>query len=342
MRHRFHSAPLIQAAELLLQERVPNSAETSDFLPALEVLSKAGEPAQPPIRRIPSPTSVVPSTHVLSNGRYGVMITAAGSGYSSWHKVAVTRWREDVTRDNWGSYIYLRDVASGQLWSAGYQPTVTVPDHYEVIFAEDRVRITRTDGDIVTVLEIVVSPEDDAEIRRLSITNYGAHTREIEITSYAEIVLASQSADIAHPAFSNLFIHTEHLPSVHGLIAERRQRADGDAPIWAAHVLGGRQNGTGFQYETDRARFIGRGQTLRNPIAVMDGRPLTNTVGAVLDPIFSLRTRIRITAGATEHLTFTTVVASSRLAVEDAADKYHNIAAFERVSAMAWTHAHVL
>ncbi|MDP3837441.1 MAG: phosphorylase, partial [Methylococcales bacterium] len=135
---------------------------------------------------------------------------------------------------------------------------------------------------------------------------------------------------------------TEHLPSVHGLIAERRQRADGDAPIWAAHVLGGRQNGTGFQYETDRARFIGRGQTLRNPIAVMDGRPLTNTVGAVLDPIFSLRTRIRITAGATEHLTFTTVVASSRLAVEDAADKYHNIAAFERVSAMAWTHAHVL
>jgi cyclic beta-1,2-glucan synthetase len=342
MRHRFHSAPLIQAADLLLQERVPNGAETSDLLPVLEVLSNATESVQPPIRRVPSPTSVVPSTQLLSNGRYAVMITAAGSGYSSWQKVAVTRWREDVTRDNWGSYIYLRDVVSGQLWSAGYQPTVTVPDHYEVIFAEDRVRITRTDGSIVTVLEIVVSPEDDAEIRRLSITNHGAHTREIEITSYAEIVLASQSADIAHPAFSNLFIHTEHLPRVHGLIAERRQRADGDSPIWAAHVLGGRQNGTGFQYETDRARFIGRGQTLRNPIAVMDGRPLTNTVGAVLDPIFSLRTRIRITAGATEHLTFTTVVASSRLAVEDAADKYHNIAAFERVSAMAWTHAHVL
>jgi cyclic beta-1,2-glucan synthetase len=341
MRHRFHSAPLIQSADLLLQERIPTGAESSDLLPALQVLCEVIESVQPPIRLLPSPISAVPSTHLLSNGRYAVMITAAGSGYSSWQKVAVSRWREDVTRDAWGSYIYLRDVTSGRVWSAGYQPTVTEPDSYEVFFAEDRVRITRTDGKLVTTLEIVISPEDDAEIRRLSVTNNGLRAHEIEITSYTEIVLAPLSADIAHPAFSNLFVHTEYLPSVHALIAERRQRADGDAKIWAAHVLGGRQNGTGFQYETDRARFVGRGQSLREPIAVMDGRPLSNTVGAVLDPIFSLRTRINIAAGATEHLTFTTLVATSRAAVEDAADKYHNVAVFERVSAMAWTHAQV-
>ncbi|QFY43521.1 phosphorylase [Candidatus Methylospira mobilis] len=340
MRHRFHRAPLIQAADLLLQERIPRGADTS-VMPLIEELSEIRESVQPPVRRVPSPTAPSPSAHLLSNGRYAVMITAAGSGYSQWRNLAVTRWREDATRDAWGSYIYLRDVASGQVWSAGYQPTVVAPDLYEVIFVEDRARITRTDGNMVSTLEILVSPEDDAEIRRLSLTNNGRNAREIEITSYAEIVLASSQADIAHPAFSNLFVHTEYLPQAPGLIAQRRQRADGDPNIWAAHVLTGRQTGDGIQYETDRTRFVGRGQTLREPIAVMDGRPLTNTVGAVLDPIFSLRTRIRIAAGATEHVTFTTLAAATRQAIVDASDKYHNVAVFERVSAMAWTHAHV-
>ena len=147
------------------------------------------------------------------------MLTAAGSGYSLWQNLAVTRWREDVTQDGWGSYLYLRDVRTGKVWSAGYQPTVTTPTTMKQIFVEDRVRITRTDGSLSCSLEIVVSPVDDAEIRRLSLTNNGMLTREIEITSYAEIVLAPFSADIAHPAFSNLFINTDYLHSVRGLIA---------------------------------------------------------------------------------------------------------------------------
>jgi cyclic beta-1,2-glucan synthetase len=340
MRHRFHRSPLIQSADLLLQERIPRGADTAS-LPLFQELSEVKETVQPPVRRVPSPMSSVPSTHLLSNGRYSVMITAAGSSYSVWRNLAVTRWREDVTRDAWGSYLYLRDVANGQLWSAGYQPTAKTPDDYDVLFVEDRVRITRTDGDLVSTLEIVVSPEDDAEIRRLSLTNNGMRDREIDITSYAELVLAAMPADIAHPAFSNLFIHTEYLPQTHSLIAHRRQRSASDPDLWAVHVLAERQTGDGLQYETDRARFIGRGQTLREPIAVMDGRPLTNTVGAVLDPIFSLRTRVRITAGATEHITFTTLIANSREAAADLADKYHNVAVWDRVSALAWTHAHV-
>lgn len=340
MRHRFHRAPQIQAADLLLQERIPRGADTSS-LPVLEALAEVKDSVQPPVRRVPSPTSNVPSAHLLSNGRYAVMVTAAGSGYSAWRNLAVTRWREDVTRDNWGSYLYLRDVASGQVWSAGYQPTAALPDAYEVLFAEDRVRLIRTDGDLASTLEIVISPEDDAEIRRLSVTNNGPRTREIEITSYTEIVLAPMPTDIAHPAFSNLFVHTEPLPQVHGLLAHRRPRTSTDPVLWAVQVLAGRQNGQGFQYETDRSRFVGRGQTVRAPIAVMDGRPLTNTVGAVLDPIFSLRTRLRIAPGTTEHATFTTLVAHSRTAAEDLADKYHNIAAFERASVLAWTHAHI-
>ena len=340
MRHRFHRAALIQSADLLLQERVPHGADTS-VLPLLQELSDVKETVQPPVRRVPSPMSSVPSTLLLSNGVYAVMITAAGSGYSLWRNLAVTRWREDTTRDAWGSYLYLRDVDSGQVWSAGYQPTTATPEHYDVVFVEDRARITRTDGAIVTTLEIVVSPEDDAEIRRLSLTNNSMHEREIEVTSYAEIVLTTMQADIAHPAFSNLFVQTEYLPQTRALLAHRRQRSAEDPQLWAAHVLADRQTGDGLQYETDRARFIGRGQSLRAPLAVMDGRPLSNTVGSVLDPIFSLRARIKIAAGATEHLTFTTLVAASRQAAADLSDKYHNLMAWERVSALAWTHAHV-
>ncbi|MGR9108559.1 MAG: GH36-type glycosyl hydrolase domain-containing protein, partial [Gammaproteobacteria bacterium] len=192
-----------------------------------------------------------------------------------------------------------------------------------------------------SVLEIIVSPEDDAEIRRLGLTNNGTRTCEIEITSYAEVVLVPLDADIAHPAFSNLFVQTEYLPQSRGLIAWRRPRAPTDPSVWVAHVLAGGDTNQGLEYETDRARFVGRGGSLRAPIAVMDGRPLTNTVGAVLDPVLSLRTRVQIAPGASVHLTFATMLASSREFVEDLADKYHDAATFDRVSALAWTHAQV-
>lgn len=340
MRHRFHRSVLVKSADLLLQERMPQGMDTNN-LPISDVLAEVKETVLPPVRRAPSPMSAIPATHLLANGRYSVMMTAAGSGYSLWRNLAVTRWREDVTRDNWGSYLYLRDTASGKVWSAGYQPTTITPDHYDVVFMEDRVRITRIDGDISSSLEIVVSPEDDAEVRRLSLTNNSDFTQEIEVTSYAEIVLTAGAADIAHPAFSNLFVQTEFIAQARGLIAQRRPRILTDKSLWAAHVLADRQTAGELQYETDRGRFIGRGQSLRAPLAVMDGRPLSNTVGAVLDPIFSLRTRIQINAGATEHLTFTTLVAESREAILELADKYRNLTIWERVSALAWTHAHV-
>src|SRR5450432_3528514 len=122
-------------------------------------------------RRFNSPHTFTPRTHLLSNGRYAVMITAVGSGYSRWRDIAVTRWREDVTCDNWGTYVFLRDLHSGEVWSAGYQPSGAEPDRYDVAFSEDRAEITRQDGTITTTLEILVSSEDDAEVRRVSIAN---------------------------------------------------------------------------------------------------------------------------------------------------------------------------
>ncbi len=340
---RFHSDPIVEAAELLLQERVPRDVLVAR--PRAEEVKSAADVRDlvpPVLRAFTSPHDSIPRTQLLSNGRYAVMITAAGSGYSRWGDVAVTRWREDVTRDSWGSYLFLRDMRSGAVWSAGHQPSGAEADSYEVRYAEDHAEFSRRDGSITTRLSIVVSAEHDAEIRRVSLTNLGSQPREIELTSYAEIALAPQAADLAHPAFQNLFVETEFVSDIGALLATRRPRSSDEQRIWAAHVVAV-EGGTGgvVQYETDRARFLGRGRSVRGPISVIDGRPLSNTVGAVLDPIFSLRCRVILEPGATAHAIFSTVVAHSRADVLDLADKYRETATFERAATLAWTQAQV-
>ncbi len=342
MRRRFGAEPAVQATELLLQERTPITVavarEVSDD-PRTDL--HVQEEVPPVLRRFRSPHDSMPRTHILSNGRYSVMMTAAGSGYSRWRGLDVTRWREDATRDPWGAYVFLADATSGKLWSAGYQPAGVEPDAYEAVYSEDRIEIHRTDGPIATALQVVVSTEDDAEIRQIVLTNRGARPREIEVTSYAEIVLAPAAADAAHPAFSNLFVVTEFVAPLEALVAARRPR-DREPPVWAAQVMTveGETVGT-VQYETDRARFLGRGRSVRDPISIAERRPLSNTAGTVLDPVFSLRRRVRLAPGATVHVHLATVVADSREGVLALAGKYRDPATFERVSSLAWTQAQV-
>ncbi|MFY9823700.1 MAG: glucoamylase family protein, partial [Thermoanaerobaculia bacterium] len=344
---RFHAAPIVQATELLLQERTPRDvAVARPRAEEVAAAAQSGALTSPAVRRYSSPHHSVPRTHLLGNGRYAVMLTAAGSGYSRFQELAVTRFREDTTRDCWGSFLFYRDPQSGEVWSAGYQASGVEPDRYEAAFSEDRAEIERRDGSIGSRLEVVVTPEDDAELRRVSLTNYGLKTREIEITSYAEIVIAPPAADLAHPAFSNLFVETEWVANLGALLATRRPRSDDEPRIWAAHVTAvaaadTEESSREVQYETDRARFLGRGRGVRTPNSVIDGKDLLNTAGAVLDPIFSLRRRVRLAPGATVRVTFTTLVASSREAAITLADKYRDPAAFERAAAMAWTQAQV-
>ena len=340
---RFHADPIVQATELLLQERMPRDVLVSRPR-AEEVKSSADvrDLVPPVVRRFSSPHDLTPRTHLLSNGHYAVMVTAAGSGYSRWGDLAVTRWREDVTSDRWGSYLFLRDTRSGAVWSAAHQPTGVEADRYEVRYSEEHAEFIRRDGSISTTMTVVVSAEHDAEIRRVSLTNLGSQPRDIELTSYAEIALAPQAADVAHPAFQNLFVQTEFVPEIGALLATRRPRNPEEAPAWAAHVVAVEEQLAGvIQYETDRARFLGRGRTIQSPVSVIDGRPLSNTVGAVLDPIFSLRCRVSLAPGVTVHAIFSTVVATSREEALDLADKYREAATYERAATLAWTAAQV-
>ena len=343
MRTRFHSEPRIQATELLLQERTPRDVALPHVRAEETGTGLKPYDAVPTISRsLHTPHDATPRTRLLSNGRYAVMLTGAGSGYSRWRDLAVTRWREDVTCDAWGSYVFLRDVDSGEVWSAGHQPTCIEPDEYEVTFGEDRAAIVRRDGDLTTTLDVVVSAESDAEVRRVSISNTGSTVRQIELTSYAEIVLAPPAADAAHPAFAKLFVQTEHLADTGLLLATRRRRSSADPEVWAAHlaVIEGDPVGE-QQLETDRARFLGRARELRSAIAVTDGGALSGTVGTVLDPIFSLRRRLRLAPGATARVAFWTLVAPTRAEVLDLADKHHDAAAFDRAVTLAWTQGQV-
>ncbi len=343
MRSRFHSEPAIQATELLLQERPPRDVSVAQpWEVESTAVARVHEPQTSGERRFTHATQPTPATLLLSNGRYTSLVTAAGSGFSRWGDLAITRWREDATCDDFGSYVFLRDVRSGDVWSAGAQPIGVEPDRYSVVFNEDRAVFARQDGTLATTMEVIVSSEDDAEVRRVSISNSGSRVREVEVTSYAELVLAAQASDVAHPAFSKLFVETEYLPAVGAVLATRRRRAPSEPEVWAAHlsVVDGQVVGRP-EIETDRARFLGRGNGVRTPIAVIDGRPLSNTVGTVLDSIFAMRRRIRVAPGATVRIDFWTMVASTRAAVLDLVDQHRDTTAFGRAGTLAWTQAQV-
>jgi cyclic beta-1,2-glucan synthetase len=342
MRRRFHAEPIIQATELLLQERVPRDVAVAH--PRAEEVKTATanlEPDVPTVRQLGLPHEMSPVTHLLSNGRYAVMLTSAGSGYSRWGDIHVSRWREDATRDDWGAYIFVRDTENGKVWSSSYQPTAVIPDSYNVTFSEDRAEIVRHDSAITTSSEIIVSSEDDAEVRRVSLVNCGLETRCLELTSYAELVLADAASDSAHPAFSKMFVQTEFLAERGAILATRRRRSPHEPEVWAAHlaVVEGTTEGE-IEIETDRARFIGRGWST-GTAAALSGAALSGTVGTVLDPVFALRRRVVIAPGQTARVAFWTMVASSREELLDIIDKHQDASAYERALTLSWTQAQV-
>ena len=258
---------------------------------------------------------------LLSNGRYAVVLTAAGSGFSRWGESAVTRWREDPTCDCMGSYVLLSDLASGAVWSACLQPLRKSAGSDAgapvATFSEGRAEFVRRDDTLTTTMDVAVAADQDAELRRVTLTNDGDAARDIALTSYAELVLGPAAADAAHPAFSKLFVQTESVDDGRILLATRRRRAPGDPEVWAAHfaVVEGQESGARsdtVEFETDRARFLGRGRTLRNALALEHGGTLSNTAGTVLDPIFSLRRRIRLEPRASVKVTFWTLLSDSR------------------------------
>ncbi len=284
----------------------------------------------------PKEDAAVPDVALLSNGRYSVMITAAGAGSSSWRDVDVTRWHPDTTRDCWGQFVYVRDLNDGLLWSVGHQPLCRAADDYTVAFEADRAEFRRRDADIETRLDICVAPDLDAEVRLVTLVNLGVQPRELELTSYAEVCLNDRRTDQAAPAFAKLFLETEFLHGPGALCADRRPRGTDEKPVWAIH--GTSADGAvedAVEYETDRARFLGRGRTPANPITLQPKSRLTGTTGPVLDPVFSLRRRVRLASGSTVRVAFVTGAAETRDAATSLAEHFRQMDAADRAFDLA-------
>ena len=285
-------------------------------------------------------TRVPPAIALLTNGSYAVMITSAGTGSSTWRELDVTRWREDSTRDCWGQFYYVRDLGDDYAWSIGTQPLVGAGHAPDFDFRADRAELRRRVGDVETRCAVCVVPDADAELRVVTVVNHGQRWRNLELTSYAEVCLNGRRADHAHPAFAKLFLETEFDPRFGALLARRRPRGAKERPIWAIHSSASSTLAASeVAYETDRAKFLGRGRTPANPAALEAGSRLSRTTGPVLDPIFSLRRRITLDSGMTLRIAFMTGAAETREAAMGLAERFHELdaidAAFENAHAQS-------
>ena len=348
MQKRFESVPMFQATRLLLQERIPKAVASYAHTTEMAEHAISAGASEAPIRLFSSPDTPNPQVQLLSNGRYHVMITNAGGGYSRWKDLAVTRWREDRTLDHWGTFCYIRDVSSRAFWSPTHQPTLQRSRRFEAIFSEGRAEFRAANHNYDTHTEIAVSLEDDIELRRVRITNRSKASRKIDVASYAEVVLAPPAADAQHPAFGNLFVQSEIIHRQQAILCTRRPRSQDEQPPWMLHLMAVHGAPIGVvSYETDRMRFIGRGNTVAAPQAmrgvgsVFTGT-LSNSEGSVLDPIVAIQCGVTLEPQASVTINIVSGIAESRDGALRLVEKYQDSRLADRVFDLAWTHGQVL
>jgi len=337
VQRRFHSDVFVEAAEPLLFEKIPEAPPVLADTASENVRPTRVDTLNTTTERSTSPDTPAPRVHFLGSENYSVAVTAAGSGYSRWRDLEITRWRADTTRDNWGQFLYLRDLETGVSWSATHQPLKRMARRSGVSFKSEKVEYFRRDSEIEARLEICVSPEDPCEVRRLTLVNYSNRVRKIEVTSFAELSLAPHNADRAHPAFNKLFIQTAVVPERDALLAWRRPRSNKENPVWATHLVTSHGHADEIQFETDRSKFLGRTRDASHPLALESD--LSGTAGAVLDPCFSIRRRVTLQPGERVQIAFVTGVADEEAKIQNIIERYGDFAACERAFDLAWTHS---
>lgn len=341
---RFHTDPRIQATELLLHERFP------DRLPVIApqhmaITQNEDREDQEEVivtQLITTPHTATPRTHLLSNGRYTVMLDNSGGGYSMYDReLSLTRWREDTVSPDMGTYIYIRDLESSQTWSASFQPTLTEARNYEVIYGPDKVEFKRRENGILSQVDITVAPDDDVEIRRVTLANLSTERRVLELTSFAEVSLAPVRADQAHPAFSKMFVQSEYIDEFDALLFSRRPRSKHEERIYLLHMVAMRTVWDRTQFETSREHFIGRGHTTHNPISLQTTEPLKGNIGYVLDPCMSLRVRVELEPGETQVVSYLTSFSRDREHLMSTASRYRDINQINRSFELAWSQSSI-
>ncbi|MEG1481138.1 GH36-type glycosyl hydrolase domain-containing protein [Clostridium sp.] len=330
LQERFHNIPEVKATELLLKEKIPNYI-TFERDGEVQVERKQLELEDFIKRSYKGALRKNPEILLLSNGSFSSMVTLTGSGYSKKGENLLYRWKGDSTADSSGLFFYIKNLNSNEYWSATYEPCKSEGEDYKVEFSVDKGKFYKKEGSIESEMEVVVSPENDLDIRKITLRNTGDKGRSIELTSYMEVTLTSFEGDSAHPSFSNLFIQTEYDKESETLLSKRRARVqNGKVPfVYHKAIVDGESEGA-ITYETSRINFIGRNRGLNSPSALDNDSPLKNTVGIVLDPIMSIRTRIRIESNEEKVIYFITGTSESKEECLKVANEYSNIKKLEK------------
>ena len=342
MPRRFFADARVRASALLLEERVPSAAPIIPVRTDQAATPLLGEPELRLTDHVGLGATGVERLHLLGQGELSSIISARGSGVTTWKGLDVTRFREDASLDAGGTFVYVRDLTSKRLWSAGHQPTGATPEYYDASFSIDRVELKRRDGAVETVMEITVSPEHPAEVRRITLTNHGNRTLELDVTTYTEPVLAPRASDVAHRAFSSMFLEAELLPERGAILVHRRPRSSHEVETWLIQVLTPEDDGFGpAKLDASRAEFLGRGGSLDRPEGLRFGRDPSGTGGNVLDPGLVLQRAVKLEPGGRARVTLTTALASSREAALELLDLVNTPHSTARAFELAWADARV-
>jgi cyclic beta-1,2-glucan synthetase len=328
---RFHSDARMQSSELLLQEQIPTLAPLQPPSETNAEPTTAGDT----VRRV-SPWSVpsqtpYPQAHYISNGNFGSMITNNGSGFLKWKDFDLTRWRADSTLDPYGLWIYIQDEDLDRGWRIGDQPSLEDADNEQITFSPYHAEFIRSTGDIVARMEVFTSPDDDLEIRQIQISNRSEQPRSVQVVSYAEVILAPQSADRRHPVFNTLFIESDYYESLHALHFSRRPRSPQEKRVHLVHsmyIQDGQDGST--SYESDRGAFQGRRGAHSRPPGLFFEPGHQGKTGPVLHPIMSLGKVIQLEPESSVQLAYLTAAAPTRQQALALVRKYQNWATIQR------------
>jgi cyclic beta-1,2-glucan synthetase len=325
----------LRSVALLLHERVPidvppetTGADSATPRRSTERAIPGTEPWTPVM------AGAFPEMHVLGNGRLGTWISDSGAGTLRWRDWNLTRWAADPTQDDTGLWMYVRDEETGRIASVSRQPSGAPPDAVGVVFYPHLAEFHRRDGDLAIRVEVVVAPADDVEIRHVTVINDGDQARRLTITTCGEVALAHAKDHERHPVFSKLFVHSEFIPQLDGLLFRRQPRRPDDHPPVLLHRFISDDPAVRCDgFETDRSVFVGRGRTYRAPAGTVRSGPTSS--GFTLDPILALQVSADVSPGTSVHFAFITAVSGSRESVLELAERYQTMNAVDWAMAQA-------
>ncbi len=315
----FHSNVKIKAFETLLKEKVQVRANIDMKMESYKKYNYEKEKLENDIRSFDY-ISDMPEVSILSNKKYMLLVNDRGSGFSRYRTLQLNRYRK-ITEQDYGMFLYIKDMDTKKVWSNTYAPMNQKPDKYEVVFASDKIKFFRKDGMVSTKTEIIVLEDEQAEIRKITFYNDSEEFKRLELTSYTEPILSENAADVSHKVYNQMFLEIEWDNDLKALVVKRKGK-EKEAPSYMLNALMIDHPIDSYSYETNRFQLVGRGHDYHNPMAL--DKKLTNHVGSNIEPILSIRNQIEVSPHSKNCVYLVCGYGRSRKQLESILSLYHD------------------